>query len=124
MSKAGVLPLLSIALTGCAMFAAPGTRVPEIFAVSAGCNPESIRIDAATVDGVIPRIGWDACLVLAAQGAPIRVSTVQGAKSEVALWSYSYQGRSASVLLEKQAKTEERPVTWLVTSVSSFDSRY
>jgi hypothetical protein len=114
-----LVPLVLVAtiLAGCATWT-PGRGVSPELADSWGCHYDAVMARAAEVDTLgaseewIPRVGYDACEVLARNGSPTQVEWHETASGQSVSWWYSWPYAGTHLL-----RLEAREGQWVVAYV-------
>jgi hypothetical protein len=114
---------VAVVWTACAM-APRGQTVPRDLAERWGCNYDALMQETARLEGrraegppPIPQPGWDACEVLAHNGAPQDVDT-ERPESTSATWRWRSDDGTHVVNLELARPTPPgKRSPWIVTEV-------
>lgn len=111
--------LLLIGVLACAPYQ-PGAGVSPDFASSVGCNYKQVMerarvLKARLEDGLTytPRVGWDACNLLAHNGKPSRIEYQETATTRYASWWYQTGGDVGLVTLtlgRTRGRTPNSPI--------------
>jgi len=107
-------------LAGCATFR-PGHGVTPDIATQYGCNYDAIVAQTDTLTAglggaqyvYIPKVGWDACNLLAHDGAPTRVEHLETQDVRAQDWWYQDEDNTHLVTLTWEPKSGR----WFVTYV-------
>jgi len=112
-SRRGSDTILLLALWACSWLSCaahrPGARVTRDFAEACGCDFVLVMAEARKLEGglesatleYIPRVGWDACEVLAHNGRPTRVDHHESESGRSMSWWYQSDAETHLITLRQ-----------------------